>query len=137
MRNHGHSARWVMVWPYWRNGQGKWLLAVVCKVLYGYHFSPKMLSFLGSEILILNRWHDLLKTFKPRKQAEKLISNHHYSILQKNSMKYDTFLINFSWIKQTLMKGLLCASRWIRNGFCSLRAWISWRQRPFYPANPL
>lgn len=37
--------------------------------------------FLISETLILNRWHDhLLKTFKPRKQAEKLISNHRYYI---------------------------------------------------------
>lgn len=29
---------------------------------------------------------------------------------------------HFSWTMQTFMKGILCASRWMRNGFCFLRS---------------
>lgn len=68
---------------------GKYFIAII---------SRPNAFFLISEILILNRWHDLLKTFKPRKQTEKPISNHHY-IWPENSMKYETLLINF-WTKQ-------------------------------------
>lgn len=84
--------------------------AVVWKVELS--FLTQNAFFLITEILILNRWHDhLLKTFKPRKQAEKLISNHHYYIWLENPMKYKTFLRNFSWTKQIFMKGILRASK--------------------------
>lgn len=63
--------------------------------------------FLNPETLILNRWHDNpLKTFKPRKQVEELISNHYYGWRGK-SMKY-VFTMNvlkyFFWAKQTFRK---------------------------------
>lgn len=62
--------------------------------------------FLISEILILNRWYGhLLKTFKPRKQAVRLISNHHYHIWLENSLKYKTFLSNFFLNKSNIYEG--------------------------------
>lgn len=121
MRKHGHPVRRVTVWPCRSNGHGKWLLAVCRRYFTVIISHPK--CFLISEILILNRWHDhLLKTFRPRKQAEKLTSKNYYYIWLESSMKYETFLSNFSWTMQTFMKGILCASGWMRNGFCFLRS---------------
>lgn len=107
MRKHGYSVRWVLVWPCWGNGHGKWLLVIVWKLQLS--FLTQNAFFLISEILILNRWYDhLLKTFKPRKQAVKLISNHYYYIWLENFMKYKTFLGNF-FSEQIIIftKGLL------------------------------
>lgn len=63
-----------------------------------------------------------VKDIQAKKTSTKLISNHHYYIRLENSMKHETFLSNFSWTKQTFMKGILCASKWMRNGICFLRA---------------
>lgn len=126
MTKQEHSGRWVTVRPCWskENGNGKmtwrlcgkYFIAIVShpKCFLPHHWNTDSKQMARSSV----------KDIQAKKTSTRAYSQS--SLLYLTGKLYEIWNIpkQFSWTKQTFMKGILCASKWMRKGVCFLRAWV-------------